>query len=98
MPRADLEAVGGWDETLRTRTTSELFMRLTSRFAVAGYRLPIYCLNRGPHPKLTQDRELRLESADYIRKKHADLLADPLRRAAFEDNHQSMMRRMPDLS
>ena len=94
LPRALLERVGGWDESLRTRETSELFMRLCQVAAVEGRRWPVYRLNRGEHDRLTRDVNARVASVDRIRDKHAALLADEARRRTFEANHASMMRRM----
>ena len=93
IPVGLFREVGGCDEDLRSRTTSELFFRLTERAAVQGHRWPIYFLNRGGHRKLTADTERRLTSVAYIRKKHAKLLSDPGRRTAFESNHEYMMRK-----
>lgn len=94
VPKAVLERIGGWDETLRSRVTSEIFFRLTTVAPVVGHGWPIYALNRAPHPKLTADPELREHSVAYIRRKHADLLADPARGALFEENHRTMAARM----
>jgi hypothetical protein len=91
LPRTMLERVGGWDETMRTRETSELFMRLSQIAPVEGHGWPVYRLDRGVHDRLTKDTELRRASVERIRLKHAALLADPARRATFEDNHASML-------
>ncbi len=92
LPRALLDRIDGWDERLRTRTTSELFFRLTAIAPVEGHGWPVYCLNRAPHPKLTADPAQREVSVAYIRRKHPDLLADPARRAVFDKNHAENMR------
>lgn len=94
IPRALLERLGGWDEAMPTRETSELFMRLCQVAAVEGRRWPTYRLDRGPHDRLTRDNARRETSAARIRDKHRDLLADPARREVFEANHRSMLARM----
>lgn len=94
LPRALLERVGGWDEAMATRETSELFLRLCQVAAVEGHGWPIYRLNRGRHERLTQDLARREASAARIRETHAALLADPARREAFEANHRFMLARM----
>ena len=91
IPKALLETIGGWDEDLKTRTTSEMFFRLSALVPIEGHGWPVYCLNRAPHPKLTTDPAQREVSVAYIREKHADLLADPARRAVFESNHAEKM-------
>lgn len=93
IPRALLDRAGGWDEALATREASELFFRLTAIAPVEGHAWPVYRLNRGPHEKLTLDQGKRERSVAYIRAKHAALLADPARRAAFEGNHREVMAR-----
>jgi hypothetical protein len=85
--KAILEEIGGFDEKLRTRTSSEMFYRLTAVAPVVGHSWPVYCLNRGPHPKLTTNHAQREISVAYILEKHADLLAEPARRETFERNH-----------
>lgn len=98
IPRALLERTGGWDEALTSRETSELFFRLSEVAAVDARTWPVYRLNRGDHMRLTKDRERRLRSVDYIRQKHAALLSDPARRAAFEDNHRMMMEATAEMT
>ncbi|WOI55705.1 glycosyltransferase [Palleronia sp. LCG004] len=93
IPRVALETVGGWDEALRSRSSSEMFYRLTEITAVAGHAMPVYRLNRGGHDKLTANPALRAESHGYIARKHADLLADPARRELFEATHRNMLGR-----
>ena len=94
VPRGLIEAVGGWDEELLSRTASELFFRLTARADVEGHRWPVYCLNRGSHDRITADPALRERSAAYLRGKHAALLGDPDRRAAFEASHAEVAQRL----
>jgi hypothetical protein len=96
IPKALVERVGGWDEALRSRSSSEMFYRLTAVAAVDGHRTPVYRLNRGDHAKLTADPERRAASHAHIADKHAHLLADPDRRAAFEASHNAMMERTGD--
>lgn len=91
IPRSLLERTGGWDEELRSRVTSEFFFRLTAIAPVEAHVWPVYRLNRGTHARLTLDADLRERSVAYIRGRHAQLLSDPARRAAFEDNHAGMM-------
>lgn len=93
LPVSLLRRVGGFDAALRSRVTSELFFRLSAEAPVRGSRLPVYWLNRGRHERITVDAALRERSAAYIRAKHADLLADPARREAFERNHSEMLAR-----
>ena len=93
IPRTLFDQVGGWDESLRSRETSELFFRLTEVAPVEAHAWPVYRLNRGGHEKLTADPARRKISAAYIREKHAGLLSDPARCAAFEQNHEKMMAR-----
>lgn len=93
IPRALLERIGGWDEALRSRATSEMFYRLTAIAGVVGHPWPIYRLNRGPHQKLTADPTRRERSMAHIRRKHAELLSDPARRATLEARHSHMMAR-----
>ena len=93
-PRALLERLGGWDEAMTSRETSELFFRLCAMAPVDGHRWPVYGLDRGAHPRLTKDMARRERNAAYIRFKHAALLADPARREAFERNHAFMVDRM----
>lgn len=93
IPKALVERVGGWDEALRSRSTSEMFYRLSTVAAIEGHRVPVYRLDRGPHDKLTADPARRAESHAYIRAKHAQLLADPDRRSVFEAAHDNMMAR-----
>lgn len=97
LPRALLERVGGWDEALPTRETTELFLRLCQVAAVEGRGWPTYRLNRGRHERLTRNADLRRRSVELIREKHAALLADPARGEAFESNHRFMMARMTAL-
>jgi glycosyltransferase involved in cell wall biosynthesis len=91
IPRALLEAVGFWDEAIPSRSHTELFLRLAAVAAIRGHAWPVYQLDRGGHARLTTDRDRRQRSAAYIRQKHAALLADPARSAAFEGNHAKMM-------
>lgn len=93
IPRRLIERAGGWDEALRSRSSSDMFYRLTELAAVDGHSVPVYRLNRGGHDKLTADPTRRIESHDHIRRKHARLLSDPGRRAAFEGRHEDMMAR-----
>ncbi len=91
--RALIERVCGWDEALRSRSSSEMFYRLTEVAPVVGHPLPVYRLNRGDHAKLTADPTRRIESHAYIRRKHVRLLADPQRQSAFEAVHEAMMNK-----
>lgn len=92
IPKALFERAGGWDDALRSRSSSEMFYRLSEIAAVKGIGLPVYRLNCGGHEKLTADPVRRAESHAHIRKKHAKLLTDPARRAAFEAAHANMTK------
>lgn len=93
VPKALVAQAGGWDEALRSRSSSEFFYRLTAIAPVAGHGVPVYRLNRGDHAKLTADPALRRDSHRHISDKHRALLADPARRAVFERTHDTMMAR-----
>ena len=93
FPTQLLRDIGGWNEALRSRSSTELFFRLCSRFAVVGIDHPTYLLNRDPHSHLTDDCEIRETSYRYLLNTYAHLLEEPARLQYFKKNHETMMNR-----
>jgi glycosyltransferase involved in cell wall biosynthesis len=88
-----LRRLGGWNEDLRSRSATELFFRICTRYAVLGVDHPVYALSRGANDHLTNDRELWAISYQYLLDNYGELLADPERYAYFERSNRARLRR-----
>jgi hypothetical protein len=88
-----LKEIGGWNEAIRSRSHTELFFRICSRFPITGVSHPVYRVSTDTHQGLTDDPELRQASYTYLLESYAELLEDPSRRKYFERNHLINMGR-----
>jgi glycosyltransferase involved in cell wall biosynthesis len=75
VPRQVLLDVGGFDETFRSRVTTELFLRLNPVCAIDGIADVTYELTAHPGPRLSRDPALREDSFRQLIATHRELFA-----------------------
>lgn len=80
--------IGGWDETFKSRVTTELFLRLNPVCSIIGLPIVTYQLNAHEGIRISRNLTLRQESFHYLIKKHESLFkAHPKMFANFVYNH-----------
>ncbi|ESX58097.1 hypothetical protein X759_36560 [Mesorhizobium sp. LSHC420B00] len=84
--RKCLEEIGGFDEALQRGEDYDLYLRVASRFPVAGYPVTVAQYRR--HAKsLTADRDRMLRAVLSVLDRHEERLGnDPSRRAAMRES------------
>lgn len=92
-PTQLLRELGGWNEALRSRSHSELFLRLCTRHRVIGVDYPVYALIRGESDHLSDRKALAEASYQYVLDNYEHLLSDPIRRHYFERVYRAKLRR-----
>jgi glycosyltransferase involved in cell wall biosynthesis len=92
-----LRSVNGWDENLRSRTVTDLFLRLNPVCSLLGLDVVTYHLRAHTGPRLSRDPDLRQESFDRLIRKHRALLeAHPERYAELLLDHAELSSRDRD--
>lgn len=84
VPVETLRTIGGWDETFRSRSQTELLLRLNPVCSIEG--LPTVTLRHVAHsePRLSSSWEIRVDSIRRLLEKHERTFADrPSARAAL---------------
>ena len=74
VPRAVLLAIGGFDETFRSRVVTELFWRLNPVCSIVGIPEVTYELRAHEGPRISTDRRLRQRSFRQLVATHGELL------------------------
>jgi glycosyltransferase involved in cell wall biosynthesis len=69
-----LRAIGGWDASFRSRTVTEMFLRLNPVCSLLGLDVVTYQLRVHDGPRLSRDPRLRHESFVQLVGKHRSLL------------------------
>jgi hypothetical protein len=86
-----LRSIGGWDESFRSRSVTELFLRLNPVCSLLGLDTITYHLRSHDGARLSHDPELRQRSFAQLIDKHRDLLeARPQRHAELLLDHAVM--------
>jgi len=67
--------IGGWDESFRSRTSSEFFFRLNPSCELWGIDSIGYELRQHPGERITGNSKLRVESFSKMLHKHHDMFA-----------------------
>lgn len=70
IEREVLQSIGGWDESFRSRETTEMFLRLNPICSLAGSTDVTYRQHRHAGPRLSTDQGIRNESFDKLVEKH----------------------------
>jgi hypothetical protein len=79
---AVLRGIGGWDESFRSRTVTEMFLRLNPVCSLLGLDEVTYQLREHDGARLSHDPTLRQASFAQLEAKHGALLAAHPRRYA----------------
>ena len=80
--------IGGWDESFKSRVTTELFLRLNPVCSIIGLPIVTYQLNAHEGTRISRNLTLRQESFHYLIKKYESLFkARPKMFANFVYNH-----------
>ena len=88
---AVLRGIGGWDEAFRSRTVTEMFLRLNPVCSLLGVAEVTYQLREHEGARLSHDPTLRQTSFSQLEAKHGALLAaHPQRYAELLLDHALM--------
>ncbi len=90
VERDVLASVGGFDERLRSRVWTDLFLRLNRVCSIQATPEVTYELHRDDRPRVTGDPDLRQRSYHQLLRMHADALAR--HRPAAADFHRDHAR------
>lgn len=90
VEREVLQGVGGWDETLRSRVQTELFLRLNPACSLLGIPVVTYQRRRHDGPRVSGDPLRRKESLARLEVKHREMFAAHPGRHAEMMFHQSV--------
>lgn len=84
VPTDLMREIGGWDERIRSRVSSELFLRLNAACSLQGVEVVTYRLHTHHGPRVRNDFLARAEGMKLMLTKHHEVFSlHPNRRAGY---------------